>query len=93
VSLRGSVALNAQAPLLSRRVVVMLDMSDCEQGNVWAAIRRLADALPPDVALVIGTQLNPTLQVAAGVPARDGGYRPAFSRSTGLRAIMKRRRS
>jgi hypothetical protein len=72
-SLRASIALHARAPLLSRRVVVVLDMSDCERGEVWAAVRPLADALSPHAALVIRTRLDPTLPVAVSVRVRGRG--------------------
>jgi hypothetical protein len=61
-SLRSQVALQVCAPLLSRRTVAVLDMSDC-RGDVWSTMRRLADVLPPDVALVIVTRLDGALPV------------------------------
>ena len=73
-SLRNSIALHARASLLSRRVVVVLDMADCERADVWAALGPLADALPAHVALVIRTRVDPTLSVAVSVGARG---RPA----------------
>ena len=65
--LRGSLAVQARAPVLSRRVVVTLNMSDCNVGDVWAAVRPMADALPPRVALVIGARVDDTLPVTLGV--------------------------
>jgi hypothetical protein len=61
-SLRSQVALQVRASLLSRRTVAVLDMSDC-RGAVWSTMRRLADVLPPDVALVIVTRLDGALPV------------------------------
>ncbi len=65
--LRGVLAVHARAPVLSRRVVVTLNMSDCDVGDVWAAVRPMADALPPRVALVIGARVDDTLPVTLGV--------------------------
>lgn len=59
---RSGVALQVRAPLLSRRTVAVLDMSDCG-GQVWPTMRRLADVLPPDVSLVIVTRLDGALPV------------------------------
>jgi acetyl esterase/lipase len=68
--LRTSITLHARGRVLSRRVVVALDMADCERADVLAALRPLADALPPHVALVIGARLDRTLSVAVSVAAR-----------------------
>jgi len=66
-SLRGSLAAHARAPVLSRRVVVTLNMADCDVGDVWAAVRPMAAALPPHVALVIGARVDDALPVTLGV--------------------------
>ena|SRR5919108_5441750 len=67
---RNAIAVNARAPLLSRRVVVVLDMVDCESADVWALLQPLADALPPRVALVVGPRAGRTVSVALSVGAR-----------------------
>ena len=74
-SLRAAIALRTRASLLSRRVVVVLDMSDCDRGDVWAALRPLADALPANVALVIGARVDPTLRIAVSVACAASGSR------------------
>jgi hypothetical protein len=56
-SLLSQVALQVRAPLLSRRTVAVLDMSECD-GEVWPTMRRLAGVMPPDVALVVVTRLD-----------------------------------
>jgi len=66
-SLRGSLAVDARASVLSRRVVVTLNMSDCDVDDVWAAVRPIAGALPPRVALVIGARVDDMLPVTLGV--------------------------
>jgi hypothetical protein len=71
--LRTSITLHARARLLSRRVVVALDMADCERADVLAAVRPLAEALPPHIGLVIGARLDRTLSVAVSVVARGRG--------------------
>ncbi len=73
-ALRGSMALHARGSLLSRRVMLALDLSDCDDGDVWSAVRLLAAARPPGVTLVVATRLGATLPVAGRVPARGGGY-------------------
>jgi hypothetical protein len=72
--LRGSIALHGRGSLLSRRVMLILDLSDCDDGDVWPAVRVLAAARPPRVALVVATRLGATLPVAVRVPARGGSY-------------------
>ena len=49
---RGALALHVRAPLLSRRVVLRLDVSD---GDPWAVVRRMADAVPARVTFVVDT--------------------------------------
>jgi hypothetical protein len=66
-ALRGSLAIHARAPALSRRVVVTINMSDCDVDDVWAAVRPMAGALPPHVALVIDARVDDTLPVTLGV--------------------------
>ena len=66
-SLRGSLAAHARAPVLSRRVLVTVNMSDYDVGEVWAAVRPMAAALPPRVALVIGARVDDTVPVTLGV--------------------------
>ncbi len=73
--LREAIALRTRAPLLFRHVVVVLDMSDCDRGDVWAAMRPLADALPANVALVIGARVDPTLRIAVSVACAASGSR------------------
>jgi hypothetical protein len=68
--LRGSIALHARGSLLARRVVVVLDMSDFDDVDVWAAVRLMAEARPPAVTLVVAARLGPELPVAVSVPAR-----------------------
>ena len=67
---RGAIAVRARTPLLSRRVVVVLDLADCEGADVWTLLQPLADALPPRVALVVGPGAERTLSVALIVGAR-----------------------
>ena len=76
---RGSIALHARGALLSRRVVLALDLSDCDDADVGPAVRRLADARPAGVTLVVATRLGATLPVAVRVPARGGGYPPTLT--------------
>ena len=78
-TLRGSIALHARGSLLSRRVVLALDLSDCDDADVWPAVRRLADARPAGVTLVVATRLGATLPVAVRVPARGRGYPPTLT--------------
>jgi len=73
-ALRGAVALHARGPILSRHVVLGLDLSDCDDGDVCPAVRRLADARPPAVTLVVAARLGAILPVAVSVPARGGAY-------------------
>jgi hypothetical protein len=69
----GSVALHAQAPLLSRRVTVTFDAGDCGAADAWSVLRTLADELPRDVALVVATRLDLGRAVAVSTRARPGG--------------------
>jgi hypothetical protein len=78
-ALRGSIALHARGSLLSRRVVLALDLSDCDDADVWPAVRRLAEARPAGVTLVVATRLGATLPVAVRVPPRGGGYRATLT--------------
>ena len=61
--LRGLVAARVHAPFLSRRTVVVLDMSACGVDEIWQAMRRLSHVLPPDIAVIIDTPLDRTLPV------------------------------
>jgi hypothetical protein len=70
-ALRGSVTIRARGSLLSRRVVLVLDLADYDD-DVCPAIRRLAEARPPAVSLVIAARLGPALRIAVRVPARPG---------------------
>ena len=71
-ALRSAIALRARAPLLSRRVPVVLDMSYCDHAEIWTVVRPLAGALLPDVAVVIGVHVDParptTVSVACAAP-------------------------
>ncbi|HEY7650415.1 MAG TPA: hypothetical protein VID04_15575 [Methylomirabilota bacterium] len=60
--LSSAVALEVRAPLLSRRTVAVLDMSDYGS-EVWPTMRRLATVLPPHVALVVLTRVDGALPV------------------------------
>ncbi len=62
-SLRGRVAMTIRAPLLSRRIAVVLDMSECCAKDVLSAMCQLAAVLPHDVALAIETRLDGALPV------------------------------
>ena len=73
--LRGAIAVRTRAPVLSRRVAVTLDMSGCEDGDVWRALRPLAEALPPDVTLVVGARVDATLPIAVSVACAASGSR------------------
>jgi hypothetical protein len=53
--------------VLSRRVVVRVDLSDCDLHEVWTAVRPMAEALPRHVALVIGTRVDDAVPVTLGV--------------------------
>jgi hypothetical protein len=75
------VLLNARASLLSRRVRMALDLSDCDPREVLPAVRGLADALPPGATLVVGTRLDAVLPVRLSV------------RSSGHRTVRRSRRS
>jgi len=66
-SMRGMLAVHARARVLSRRVVVTVDLSDCDLHEVWTVVRPLAEALPRRVALVIGTRVDDTVPVTLGV--------------------------
>ena len=74
-ALQESIALHARAPLLSRRVVVTLDMSDCDHDDVWALVRSLANALPSEAALVIGPRFDPTRPLPVSVACAASGSR------------------
>ncbi len=63
-SLRGLVTVRVHAPLLSRHTIVILDMSACSTDEVWSTMRRLASALPPDIALTIEAPLDRTRPVS-----------------------------
>jgi hypothetical protein len=73
--LRSAIAVRARTRLLSRRVIVTLEMSDCERADVWAALPPLAGALLPSVALVIGARLHPTRAIAVSVACAASGSR------------------
>src|SRR5215831_17406280 len=62
--LRGRVAMTIRAPLLSRRIAVVLDMSECDAEEVWSTACRLADVLPYHVVLAIATRLDGAVPVA-----------------------------
>jgi hypothetical protein len=81
-SLRGRVAMTIRAPLLSRRIAVVLDMSECCVNEVWSAACRLADVLPYDVALAIETRLDGAVPVAV-VLGRPPRVRPRCTPSSG----------
>lgn len=74
---RGSVALHARAPVLSRRVTVTFDAGDCGAADTWSVLRAVADKLPRDVALVVAARLDLERIVAVSTRARSGGYRTA----------------
>ena len=63
-SLRGRVAMTVRAPLLSRRIAVVLDMSECCTEDVWSTACGLAGVLPYHVALAIETRLDGVVPVA-----------------------------
>ncbi len=73
-SLRGALTVHARAPLLSSRVTVVLELSDFDGTDVWAAVRPLARALPPHVSLVIGTSVDRVLPVTLSVEAAARRY-------------------
>jgi hypothetical protein len=73
-ALRGSIAVHARGSLLSRGVVLELDVSACDDGDVWPAVRLLAAARPRRVTLVVAARLDATVPVAVQLPARGGGY-------------------
>ncbi len=93
LSWRSSITLDVRAPLFSRGVKAVLDVSDCEPDDLWATMGRLTEALPSDVKLAVGARLNPTLTVAVSARTGDGSYLPPFSVMTGLRAIRDKRLS
>ena len=62
--LRGRVAMTIRAPLLSCRIAVVLDMSECHAEEVWSTACGLADVLPYHVALAIETRLDGAVPVA-----------------------------
>jgi hypothetical protein len=64
-----------RAPLLSRRVVVVLDMAYCDHTDVWAVVRPLAGQLLPDVAVVIGVRVDPARPVTVSVACAASGSR------------------
>ena len=74
-SLRGALTVGAEAPLLSRHVTVVLNLSDFDGGDVWEAVRPLARALPPRVALVIGASVDRALPVTLSVACAAPGSR------------------
>jgi len=57
-ALRGRIRLSVRARPLSRRTVVVLDMSECCADEVWSTMCRLAGVLPHDVALAIEIRLK-----------------------------------
>ncbi len=68
LALRGSIAIHARGSLLSRRVAVVLDLSDCDDDDVWAAVRHVAGARPPAVTLVVAARLGPALPGPSACP-------------------------
>ena len=74
-SLRASVAIRARAPLLRRGVMLALDMSACDDDDVWSTVRQLVTALPPRVALVVSTQYGPIRSAVISVRVGSAAYR------------------
>jgi hypothetical protein len=74
-SLRSAIAVRARAGLLSRRVVIVLDSEAGDHDAVWAAVRRLADGLPPGVSLAVDGRGDPAPPVAISVGCAASGSR------------------
>ena len=73
--LRSVIAIRARAGLLSRRVVVVLDIEACDHDAVWAVLRRLAGALPAGVAVVVGVRVDPAVPLPTRVALAVTGGR------------------
>ncbi len=51
--LRGRIAVRVRYALLRRASFVALDMRDCSQEEIWAALTRLSQNLPPHVRVTV----------------------------------------
>jgi hypothetical protein len=60
---RGRVAVQVRCAVFSRRSVVTIDMRACSRKEVWNAIARLSESLPPRVRLVVGGTVDRRLPV------------------------------
>lgn len=81
-ALRGSIAVHARGSVLSRGVVLELDLSACDDGDVWPAVRLLAAARPRRVTLVVAARLGATVPVGPRLPTRGDGYPPTLTLPT-----------
>jgi hypothetical protein len=73
-ALRGSIAVHARGSVLSRGVVLELDLSAGDNGDVWPAVGLLAAARPRRVTLVVAARLGATVPGNRTATARGGGY-------------------
>ena len=67
-ALRSSIAIHARGALLSRRVALVLHLSDGDDDDVWAAVRHVAGARLPAVTLVVAARPGPARPVGVSVP-------------------------
>ncbi len=51
--LRGLIAIQIRCAVLSRRSLVRIDMVACTREQIWDAITRVPDILPPSVRLAV----------------------------------------
>lgn len=69
LALRGRVAIQTRCAVLSPRSLVTVDMRACSRDEIWEAVGRLSQSLPPRVRLVVDGTLDPQLPATFTVEA------------------------
>ncbi|MGH7394159.1 MAG: hypothetical protein ACREJF_00955 [Candidatus Methylomirabilales bacterium] len=67
--LLGRIAIRIRCALLSPRSVVAIDMRACSRDEIWEAVRRLCQGLPPPARLVVDGRVDPQLPATVTVEA------------------------
>lgn len=68
-AVRSDIAVQVHCALFSRRSVVTVDMRACSPDEIWDAIMRLSQRLPPHVRLVVDGTVNRQLPATFTVEA------------------------
>jgi hypothetical protein len=76
---RGRVAVRVRCAVFSRRSVVTIDMRACSREEIWNAIARLSESLPPRVRLVVGGTVDRRLPATFTV---ETSSRPQLSHAS-----------